>query len=101
MNEADSGPPHYKVVYSGLVREELKQLLYRTRDQHRGAQTLRAIKELDRRLRIYPQFGEELQDLQMEGQTRWIATVPPFVVDYIIDEINRMVFIIVPLKMLQ
>jgi hypothetical protein len=62
-----------------------------------GQPALDAIRTIDDRLHIYPQFGEPLRDLKTVGETLWIATVPPFVVQYIIDEPHRSVFIVVPI----
>lgn len=58
---------------------------------------LDAVKTIDRLLRLYPQFGELLRDLKFEGHQLWIAVVPPLVVQYIVDEERRMVFVVVPL----
>jgi hypothetical protein len=58
-----------------------------------GRQALQALKDIDYRLKVYPQFGEPLKDLHMTGQTLWIASVPPFVVRYIIDDENRVVYL--------
>jgi hypothetical protein len=57
---------------------------------------LAAAREIDARLRIYPQFGEPLRDLQSRGETLWIGVVPPLTVEYIIDEEHRMIFVVVP-----
>jgi hypothetical protein len=61
---------------------------------------LQALKAIDHRLSVYPQFGEPLRDLKMRGETLWIGTIEPLVVQYIIDEPNRLVFVVVPLKIL-
>ena len=98
MTEPEAIP--YKIAYSGRVRDDLKALLRQQVAAGVGPATLSVIKAIDYRLRVYPQFGEILHDLQTEGQSRWIATVPPLVVDYIIDEVNRTVFVIAPLKVL-
>jgi hypothetical protein len=39
-----------------------------------------------------------LRDLQTAGETLWIGTIPPLVVQYILDEEKRLVFIVVPLN---
>ncbi len=36
----------------------------------------------------------------MPGQSKWHATVPPFFVEYVIDEANRTVYVVMPLKVL-
>jgi hypothetical protein len=65
-----------------------------------GQQALNAVKQIDARLRIFPQFGEPLCDLKTAGETLWIGTVPPLVVQYVIDEENRLVFVVIPVKLL-
>jgi hypothetical protein len=100
MTQPGSPAQTYKVAYSGRVREKLAEVLRQQVTVGNGPAALNAIKALDYRLRVYPQFGEVLQDLQMEGESRWIAAVPPFVVEYIIDEVHRCVFVVVPLKIL-
>jgi phosphoserine phosphatase len=86
------------VVYSERVREALKATLARAVALGIGREVLEAVKVIDDRLRIYPQFGEPLQDLAMAGQTVWIGTVQPFVVRYVIDEERRLVFVILPFE---
>jgi hypothetical protein len=88
----------YHVSYSGRVRDALRNLLVRASGVGRGAVALAAVREIDRRLRIYPHFGEPLRDLITPGETDWIGTVDPLVVQYIIDEPHRAVFVIVPIK---
>jgi hypothetical protein len=93
-------PVPYRVVYSGLVRTELTALLGRARDAGHGQEALAAIKEIDYRLKLYPQFGEPLRDLKTPGETSYAGTVNPLFVEYIIDEPLRTVFVIVPIKAL-
>jgi len=62
-----------------------------------GPQFLAALKEIDYRLRIYPQFGQPLSDLTLETAVIWIGVVPPLVVHYVLDEAQRTVFVVVPL----
>jgi hypothetical protein len=86
------------VSYSARVRSELKDLLTRAAASPLGRQALEAAKIIDYRLRVYPQFGDPLRDLVTEGETLWIATVPPLVVEYVIDEPRRAVFVVVPFR---
>jgi len=90
----------YRVVYSERVRTELRALVDRARDAGHGRPVLDALKELDARLRIYPQFGEQFRDLSMTGQSQWNATFPPLFVTYVIDEPNRAVYVLIPLKVM-
>ena len=86
----------YRVSYSGRVRESLKSLLARARAVGRGSQVLQAILKLDRLLQIYPQFGDPLRDLSLEGAQLWIGVIPPLVSRYVIDEIHRQVLVVAP-----
>jgi hypothetical protein len=74
---------------------------------HRGAaarglgdQVLEAAKQIDARLRLYPQFGQPLRDLATPGETVWIGIVEPLVVQYVIDEAMHIVFVVAPFKAL-
>lgn len=77
MNEPKSSPIPYRVIYSGRVRDELKRLLARAAISGLGQQVLAAVKEIDSRLKIYPQFGEPPRDLKTVRETIWIGTIPP------------------------
>jgi hypothetical protein len=98
VSEPSGNPAGYRVVYSERVRIELKELLTSAAARGLGQQALNAVKEIDARLRVYPQFGEPLRDLNTAGETVWTGTIPPLVVQYIIDEEKRLVFVVVPLK---
>src|SRR5438094_664931 len=88
----------YRVTYSERVRAGLWGLVARARARGEARQVLDAIREIDRRLQIYPQFGEPLSDLQIESGQLWIAVVPPLVVRYAIIESERLVAVGVPLQ---
>src|SRR5437763_14110779 len=92
--------PRYHVSYSELVRNDLEQLAARATAAGHKATFLNALRDIDYRLHVFPQFGEPLRDLHMEGETDWIGIVPPLVVEYIIDEPRRMGFVMVPIKAL-
>jgi hypothetical protein len=100
VSQPSGSPVPYRVVYSERVRAELKELLARAVAKGLGPQALHAVKEIDARLRVYPQFGEARRDLQTQGETLWQATVPPLFVEYIIDEANRSVFVVFPFRAL-
>jgi hypothetical protein len=93
-------PQAYRVIPSGRVSAEAKALFKRAADVGRGPQILDAIKEAHRILSVYPQFGEPLKDLNVFGSTIYTLAVPPLVIEYIIDETARVVFIGVPFKVL-
>lgn len=94
MSEPFSQPTPYRVSYSERVRQELLRLAGQARDQGFGPEFIAAVKELDRRLRIYPQFGQPLCDLKLEPAQIWIGVVPPLVVRYVLDEERRLVMVV-------
>jgi hypothetical protein len=51
------------------------------------------LKEIDRLLHLYPQFGQPLADLQLEPAQLWIGVVAPLVVRYVLDEERRLVMV--------
>ena len=52
--------------------------------------------EIDRRLHMYPQFGEPLTDLALERGQIWIGTVGTLVVRYAILEDRKIVMVAAP-----
>jgi hypothetical protein len=100
VSEPTTAPVPYRVIYSELVRTELRDLLQRAVARGLGEAALAAVKTIDYRLHVYPQFGEPLRDLTTQNETIWVGTVEPFVVEYVIDEERRMVFVVVPLRAL-
>ena len=96
MTESPSNPSLYRVVYSELVRARLKTLLAHANLRGMGQPVLLAVKEIDRRLQLYPQFGEPFRDLQLESAQLWIGIVPPLVARYCIYEKERLVMVVVP-----
>jgi hypothetical protein len=97
MSEPIAAPEPYRVSYSQQVRESLERLIVRERQLGRGRQLLDALKAIDYRLRIYPQFGQPLRDLKLEPAKVWIGCVPPLVVQYILDEERRVVLVVTPI----
>jgi hypothetical protein len=59
-------------------------------------QVAAAVRVIHERLRIYPQFGEPILDLKLEPARAWVATVPPLVVRYFLDEERRLVIVVAP-----
>ena len=52
-----------------------------------GEEFIATLKEIDRRLHIYPQFGEPLVDLKKESGQVWIGFIRPLAMRYgVIDE---------------
>jgi hypothetical protein len=98
VSEASDKPVLYRVSYSKRVEDELRRLIFRARDRGMLAEVLAAIKEIDERLRLYPQFGQPLRDLSIHPLQVWIAAVPSLVVKYVLDEEGRQVMVGEPLK---
>jgi hypothetical protein len=83
----------YRVSYSVRVRERLVELAAAAHARADGAEFVAALREFDRRLRIYPQFGDPLVDLLGEaGQVR-LGTVPPLAMRYGVLEERRLVVV--------
>ncbi len=81
----------YRVVYSERVRQRLATLgeeAGRRRDREVFAA---ALKEFDRRLRLYPQFGDPLMDLTSEQGGIWNGIIRPLSMRYAIYEERRLV----------
>ncbi len=97
MSEPSSGPAPYRVAYSGLVRNELQKLIAKARSRGLARQVLAAVKEIDDRLRVYPQFGQPLRDLKLQPAQLWLGCVPPLVVQYSLDDERRVVMVVVPI----
>jgi hypothetical protein len=98
MTERSDGPIPYRVEYSGRVRDGLKELIIRATERGLGPTLLAALTTLDRRLRIYPQFGQPLRDLSSEPGQEWLAVVSPLVIRYLLFEDRRLVSVITPIR---
>ncbi len=96
-NEPLPPPAPYKVSYPQHVRDELQRLLQRARTAGQGKVFLDAAREIDSRLRVYPQFGEPILDLTHESGKLWIGTIGPLVVRYAIYEDLRLVMVATPI----
>jgi len=86
-------PTPYRVSYSEAVQQRLKDLAAVARERGDGKEFLAALREFDRRLRLYPQFGDPLVDLLTEaGQVR-LGAVPPLTMRYGVAEEQRLVMV--------
>ena len=83
----DPGSRVYNVTYSERVLEELLDLV--RRNPKRAHEIRTAFREMQRRLRIYPQFGQALSRLSLEPAELWIGTVPPLVVQYVLVDFDE------------
>lgn len=82
------------------MRIELRSLAAAARKSGADAQFLTALKEIDKRLHIYPQFGQPLCNMKLEQVQIWIGVVPPLVVRYALDDGRRLVMVATPFLLL-
>ena len=93
MSGTADPPTPYHVSYSGRVRQRLLELASAARARGDGEAFLAALREFDRRLRVYPQFGDPLVDLLAEaGQVR-LGVMPPLAMRYGVLEERRVVLV--------
>ena len=78
------------------MRQRLLALADIARQRGDGEAFLTALKEIDRRLRLYPQFGEPLSDLQHEAGQLWIGIVRPLSMRYGVLDEQRVVAVAEP-----
>jgi hypothetical protein len=94
MTSDESPPARYRVIFSQRVRQRLLELADAARQRGDGLQFVAAVKEFERRLRVYPQFGDPLWDLQQhEGQIR-LGIVPPLAMRYGVLEGSKQVLVV-------
>ena len=96
QGQPSKGPDPYRVAYWGQVRDTVKVLVDRADRLGIGSEARTALREIDYRLRIYPQFGEQLRDLLTPGHSQWHAIYWDLHVEYVIDELHRLVFVVIP-----
>ena len=84
----------YEVNYSPHVLDVIRQMILH--NPAHAAELLASLRELDRRLRIYPQFGQPLWDLSVRPAQLWIGVVAPLVLHYILNEDQRRVMVVRP-----
>ena len=83
----------YRVIYSEWAQDHLRELGNQARVRGDAEAFLEALLKFDHRLRIYPQFGDPLIDLQeVVGHIR-IGIVRPLSMRYGVLEEHRQVFV--------
>lgn len=93
MSGDTPGAASYRVSFSERVRQRLLDLADIARKRGDGEAFLAALKEFNRRLCVYPQFGDPLVDLREHAGQVWIGIVPPLAMRYGIFEDHRQVFV--------
>jgi hypothetical protein len=81
------------VVYSERVRQRLLALADAARVRSDGGAFVAAVKEIQRRLCLYPQFGEPLFDLTQEAGQVWLGIVRPLSMRYAVLDDRRVVMV--------
>jgi hypothetical protein len=86
-------PEPYDVSMSSRVYDKLRDLAFIATERGDGEAYVKALREFFRRLKVYPQFGDPLIELQQEhGQIR-IGIIPPLAMRYGVLEHRRKVFV--------
>lgn len=98
MSDVPGGPLHYQVSYSEHVRTKLRELIARAEARGLRDPVVAAVTEIDRRLHLYPQFGQPLRDLKLKPAQLWIGFVAPLIVYYFLHEERRLVAVLNPFK---
>lgn len=93
MSTAASEPVPYRVVYSERVRQRLLALADAARERGDSDAFVAAVKEIHRRLCLYPQFGEPLFDLTQETGQVWLGIVRPLSMRYGVLDDRRVVMV--------
>jgi hypothetical protein len=93
--------PPYRVAYSGVCRDRARELMSRASLSGRSAELAQAIRDIDTRLKWIPlDFGEPLRDFPQLGLQERIASVPPLVVTFAVDEARHIVYVARPFTLL-
>jgi hypothetical protein len=90
--ESSEPPVPYAVEYTGLVMRWLRGLSQEAAARGDGQEFAAALKEFDRLLRVYPQFGDPLNDLNIGGGQVRLGIIRPLSMRYGVKEELRMVF---------
>jgi hypothetical protein len=94
--ERSEPPAPYAVEYSGLVMQRLRQLAAEATARGDGPAFTAALKEFDRLLRLYPQFGDPQIDLEVGGGQVRLGIIRPLSMRYGVNEDLRIVFCTAP-----
>ena len=91
MPESEPSTP-YRVEYSGAVLQYFRLLATQATVRGDGPAFTTALKEFDRLLRLYPQFGDPQIDLTVGGGQIRLGIIRPLSMRYGINEDMRIVF---------
>jgi hypothetical protein len=88
-----SSPTRYEVIISQWVRQRLLEFADVAKARGDAAQFLDSLKAFQRRLELYPQFGDPIIDLKAHvGQIR-VGIIPPLAMRYGVLEEQRKVVV--------
>lgn len=90
----------YAVSYSQRVRESFTEMARRITNTYLLNWVYDSAKKIERRLQVYPQFGQPLRDLSVPNATLWYGIIEPLMVQYVIDQDRRQVMVTVPFRLL-
>lgn len=93
MNVQSHSPEPYKVSISPRFYKKALELGEQAKRRGDGDAFAAAMREFERRLRIYPQFGDPLSDLRYATGTMRIGIIPPIAMRYGVLEERRLVFV--------
>jgi hypothetical protein len=91
MVESEPSTP-YRVEYSGVVLQHFRLMATQATARGDGPAFTAALKEFDRLLRLYPQFGDPPIDLQIGGGQLRFGIIRPLFMRYGVNEDLRIVF---------
>lgn len=101
MSEPSQSTPPYRIVWSERCRQTTRELLLRAAERGRHAEVAQLLRDIIRRLEWIPlDFGEPLADHVHTGIQERIAPLSPLVVRFGVDEARRLVYVLIPLKLL-
>ena len=90
----DETPTLHEVVYSEREQQHLLALSATATERGDGEAFLAALKEFQRLLCVYPQFGDPLIDQTSEPGQIWIGILRPLSMRYGLYESRRLVLVV-------
>lgn len=96
MATSSDPPAPYTVEYSGAALARLRLLARQAAERGDGPEFASALRELHRRLVLYPQFGDPIIDLTEGGGQVRVGIVRPLSMRYGVHEDRKLVFCAAP-----
>ncbi len=101
MRPASGGIPPYRVVYSELCRNGIRDLLARAQARGRLHEIAQTFRYINTRLEWIPlDFGQPLKDFVHLGIKEHIGVLAPLVIKYGVDEARHIVYVALPFRLL-